>query len=296
MYSDRLVLAETLIAVIESGSFSAAAEQLGISQSTVSRRIAKLQRTLGGQPLFRRGSRWIEPTPKTEAYVRDIRQVISHLDAAAARVRQSPDHPSGLLKISLPPALGRARFLQPLAALVRTYRDLRLQIDLSEQYVDMSEGAFDLVVRIKPMQQTGIDQLLIGECAVRFCASPDYLEGAPVPRVLGDLAAHDFIGLPSLNDQGKLSVAGRDFHFSKDTRPRLTVNDFTAIHDLVLAGHGIGILPDYLIETALASGDLVSCLSDVELRPVQIYLLHPRGLQDAPAIKVAIETLTAAAQ
>ncbi len=294
MYADRLLLAETLIMVLETGSFTLAAEKLGISQSTVSRRIAALEVKLGGKPLFHRGTRTINPSENVRSYIKDIQDVLARLDAADAKIHQQDREPTGILRVSIPPSLGRAKLLHPLANLNRAYPKLRIRIDLSEHYIDLRERAFDLVVRIKPTAQTGVDQIKLGESNMRFVGTPSYFKTRTRPGKLSELKNHAIIGRNAQDEDGTLSIGGKRLNIAHNLRPAISASDITAIYELVRADHGISLLPDYLIIDDLAAGLLVRCVSDFAVPPLEIFALHLRDQRNTPNIKAALETLSQA--
>lgn len=291
MHGDRLILAETLITVLEAGSFTDAAQKLGVSQSTVSRRIAALEEKLGGTPLFHRGTRWIDPTQEAKAYVRDIREVIGHLEAAEAKVRDQDQEPRGTLRISLPPAMGRAKLLAPVARLVQRYPDLSLKIDLSEDYVDLRDGGIDLAVRIRPLEQTGIAVEKIGESRIGLYASTDYLASAPPLDSIVDLSNHQVIGLTSFFEKDMLSLSRKQRRAYSDIRPVILANDLTAIHEMLMDGLGVGFLPQLLIDTDLRRGGLSRCIDSAPIPSIELFALFPYGLRGAPRLEVVLKAL-----
>ncbi len=277
MHDDRLTLAETLITVFETGSFTDAADKIGVSQSTVSRRIAALEEKLGGTPLFHRGTRWIEATQEAKAYVRDVRDIIGLLEAAEARIRDRDAEPKGLLRVSLPPAIGRAKLLTPLTRLVQRYSQLSLKIDFSEDYVDLRDGSVDLAIRIRALEQTGIAVEKIGESPVGVFASPAYLSSAPPLNSIADLTNHRVIGLTSFFEQDVLSLSRKQKRSYADIRPTILANDLTAIRAMLVDGIGVGFLPDYIVSADLNEGSLSQCAERLPLPPIELFALFPYG-------------------
>ena len=292
MHSDRLLLAETLIAVLEAGSFTAAATRLRVSQSTVSRRIAMLERRLGGKPLLIRNAKWIAPTDAAEAYVRDVRLILAQLDAADAAAQETFGEPAGRVRLSLPPALSRAKLVGPLAELQRRNPKLRLSLDHSEQYVDLRDGAYDLLVRIRPLEQTGVEQVRLASSPLIGCATSAYLAQRGTPQSLAELSAHSVIGVASRDGGGLTDPRFRSA--LNDIAPMIETNDVAAAAEMVRMGYGVGILPRYLVEEDLTGGRLLPCLRAVEAQPLNIFALYPRSIREAPRIRAVLKTLKAA--
>lgn len=291
MYGDRLILAETLISVLETGSFSETAVKLGVSQSTVSRRIAALEQKLGSTPLFHRGTRWIDATQEAEVYAQDIRNIFGQLEAAEAKVRDKDQEPSGLLRISLPPALGRTKLAAPLGALPQRYPRITLKISLSEDYVDLRDGTIDLAVRIKSIEQTGIAVEKIGESKLGLYASPDYLKTASPLRSITDLSNHNIIGLTSFFEGDVLNLPRQKRKEFADLRPTVLLDDVTAIYEMVKGGYGVGFMPDYLIGDDLKTKKMVLCTDQLGVPAMEIFALFPHGLRKTPRLLAALGTL-----
>ena len=288
------MLAETLIVVLETGSFTSAAEKLGISQSTVSRRIAALETQLGGKSLINRGTPTIDLAENVKAYVNDIKSILSNLDTADARIKEQDLEPSGLLRISIPPALGRAKLAQPLAKLLQLHPKLKLKIDFSDRYVDLRDREFDLVIRIKPLEQTGVHQIKLGESQLKFVGAPSYFKSCIPPKKITGLKAHTLIGFSSGDENDHLKVGGQKLNFTRNLPLAIFANDISAIYELVRAGYGISLLPDYITSGDLETGSLVRCVNEFNLPPLAIYALFPHDRRGSPNIEVTLETLKTA--
>ncbi len=294
MHGDQLILAETLISVLELGSFTAAAQKLGTSQSTISRRIAALEQKLGGTPLFHRGVRWIEPTQEAKDYVQNIREIIRLLETADSKVRDGDAEPSGVLRLSIPPALGRAKLALPLARLTEQYPKLRLRIDFSEDYVDLRDGTTDLVVRIKPLEQAGISITKIGDSKLGLYASPSYLNTPNPPASMRELTGANIIGLSSFFERDVRNFTGRQKKFFGTLQPKILANDFTAILEMIAGGIGMGFLPDYLASRLVRQGKLVLCPISLNMPMLEIYALYPYSLRDSPRLDCTLKALVKA--
>ena len=135
--------AEAFLAVVDRGGFGAAARELGITQSTVSRRIAALETRIGKR-LVERTTRRVALTEAGLAFANDLRDVLARLADAEGRVQSEGSEPEGLLRVTMPTAYGRTSVLPRLAALARRYPRLRFELDLSDRYVDILEEGYDL--------------------------------------------------------------------------------------------------------------------------------------------------------
>ena len=193
----------------------------------------------------------------------------------------------------MPPALGRAKFIQPLAGLLKRYPLLSLEFDLSEGYVDFSQSNTDLAIRIRPSKQSGIAQNLITKSPLRYVAATSYLEGLPRPKAVSELEQHTFIGLKSQAERARLLVGSSAAENAITAASRLITNDVSAILHLVRSGLGIGILPDFLADEGLEDGSLQQLFPERNLGALEIFALHPSGLKQSPKLKAGLAALRA---
>ncbi|GAB5482600.1 MAG: LysR family transcriptional regulator [Parasphingorhabdus sp.] len=292
MHNDRLLLGETLLAVLEVGSFSEAAGVLGVGQSTVSRRIAALEQRLGGISLFRRGTRWIEPTLEAEAYAQSVREAFAQLEAAEARIADTSPEPRGVLRISLPPALGRAKFAIPLARLADKHPELSLKLDFSEGYVDLRESQVDIAIRLRSFEQTGLIAEKLGESTIGVFASPGYLAAAGAElKSLANLAHHRIIGLSSFFDDKRPRRPRPGRSAMTTLRPWILSNDLAAIRLMIVEGAGVGFLPDYLVAEDVRIGALIRCGFSPPIEAIEIIAMYPYGLRGSPRIEAALSAI-----
>jgi DNA-binding transcriptional LysR family regulator len=291
MYSNRIMLAETLNVIAETRSFSRAGERLGLSQSTISRRMAALEERLGGMALFHRQTRKLELTDAAKRYLISFRDLLVQFDSLETSLLSSDQRVSGKLRISLPPALGRSRLLVPLARLGVEHPDLRLWFELSESYVDFRDRVVDLAVRLRPLEQSGISQVVLGQCRFHFVASPEYLALQGAPQKMADLQGHSIIGLGTYDNSNSFAASNGGLAALADIEATFVANDVAALFELVLSGLGITLLPDYLVTTALLEGRLVEVLHGYAPSPMTVYGLFPHALRDSVTIKLALACL-----
>ena len=296
MNPNKLLLIETLIEVIDSGSFSAAADKLGVSQSTVSRRIANLEDNLGGEPLFKRSSRWIEPTPKTTYYVENVRALLRQFDELESHAKEQEQEIKGDLIISMPPSLGRAKLLSVLVDQFGKHPGIQCQFDLSERYIDFSQSNVDIAVRIQPSKQTGISQTVLANTKLVLCASPSYLTDYGTPRTVKELANHEMIGLTSMVEHRKVRSGESTISDLYAVKPKVVLNDVSGCHQLIQDGAGIGLIPDFLTTDSIQAGELVELLTTIKRPSYKTYALYPWGLKDTKKIQLALAALKSAFQ
>ena len=296
MYSDRILLVETLIAVVETGSFSLAAKQLGISQSTVSRRIAALEQKLKGKPIIRRGSRWLELTERAQQYVTQIKSILSQLDSAEALLQSHDDKVEGLLRISTLPALGSMHLIPALAKLHTDYPKLILRIHYVDETISVKEEPFDIAIRMTPSQQSDVDSVELGYCRLQMCASKKYIQKHGMPENVKELKNHVVIAHTSQADQKTLKISGKRLQLPRSLKPSIFTDDFRTIHQMIKLHAGISLLPDYLIQKDLDSGLLQTFNMGLSIEPFSIYACYRRDLKNSAKINVTLDRLKKAIQ
>jgi DNA-binding transcriptional LysR family regulator len=282
--------AEAFLAVVDRGGFGAAARELGITQSTVSRRIAALETRIGKR-LVERTTRRVALTEAGLAFANDLRDVLARLADAEGRVQSEGSEPEGLLRVTMPTAYGRTSVLPRLAALSRRYPRLRFEIDLSDRYVDILEEGYDLAIRIAEPTQSGLVSERIDRFTLHVCASPDYVaKHAPVERPQ-DLAAHACIVQRTYAPRSKWRFEWSGDLVEIEIAPRIVVSDMMAVQSLVLQGTGIAILPSFLARDDLASGKLVEVLGEAGLPAIDVFATFPHHRASLSKIRVLIEEL-----
>src|SRR3954451_16643593 len=189
---DRIDCFRAFVRSLEGGSFSAAAKELGIGQPTVSKRIALLEAEFATQ-LFVRTTRKLRPTPEALRIYDLARQILGNFDLAKASVEEASPRPSGTFLLGLPSSFGRRYMMPIIAEYVRTYPEVRVDVRLSERFVNLVEEGVELALRIGQLQSSTLVARRLGMIRRYLVATPTYLHGRPLPRTPEDLAAHHCI-------------------------------------------------------------------------------------------------------
>lgn len=250
-----------LVAVVDQGGFTAAADILGVSTSYVSRRVKALEDRLGVR-LLERTTRQVRPTAVGQAYYDRVAPLLEGLDEAARAAASLRSEPKGTLRLAAPAAFGR-RYLAPaLASFSARFPDLRIEVSYSDRTVDLVSDPYDLALRGGAV----IDDHLIARRLMRFrgvcVASPAYLERAGTPRTPADLRDH-----ACLVNHGLRTMPGWVFHESGasvrvEVDGPLRCDDGDALVSAAEAGMGIVYEPDFLVAPALARGSVVPLLTE----------------------------------
>ncbi|CAN7585489.1 LysR family transcriptional regulator [Caballeronia sp. LjRoot29] len=267
-----------LSAIVDSGSFAAASEALDMSQSGVSRSVARLEARLGIR-LFDRTTRSVKLTDEGRRFYEQIVPLLSGLEEAAASASQGASAVRGRLRVNIDPFFSRL-FLGPrLGAFVEKHPDLQLDLITRDQLGDMVADGFDLAVRFgQPRESTLIARKLL-ETRVITVASPAYIKKHGRPFAPVDLEREPHTCIQFRNPE-----TGRpfqwEFHRGKKkilvaARGRLTANDVGTMHGVCLAGHGIAQVLALGTEQLLASGRLIDLFPDWPDETFPLYAAYP---------------------
>ncbi len=284
------------VRVVESGSFSAAARQLGTTPSAVSKQIARLEAALATR-LLERSTRKLRLTDGgREAYQR-CRQLAAAARSVMEMSGQSGDEPEGLLRVSVPKAVGY-RLLHPhIPSFLRRYPRVDVQLLLDDGEVDLIDGNVDLAIRVTDQPPAGLAGRPWRPIRHRVCATPAYLARNGAPTHPRELAGHSCICLSEDSFHSRWRFRRGDEELSVPVRGRYMANHSAIRLEAVLADLGIGSLPDFVAEAALAAGDIVETLPEWTFLASYhgtAWLLYSPGRYRASRLRVFIDHLLAA--
>lgn len=269
---------EIFCTIVEAGNFTQAANQLGITPAAVSRAVARHEAALG-VPLFRRNTRIVKLTDAGQLYFEQCRQALSLIDEAERSLSQQQVEPRGLVRISVPTTYGHCRVLPLVQDFLERHPEVRLEVDISDENVDLVKDGFDLAVRRGKLDDSGLIAHKLEDAAAGVFASPGYLERRGRPREPAELARHRCIAfvLPSTGraipwrfrarDGSKLIIApGNTLRVAGDFLGCVT-----------LARQGAGLVQAYrfIVEEDVRRGDLVEVLRPFTAGSSPFSLLQP---------------------
>ncbi len=293
--NDLLIFAR----VAEAGSFSRAAERLGLPKSTVSRRIALLEEQIG-ERLLLRTTRRLSLTEFGHGLLEHARQIAAEVDAVASLAQHRQARPSGRLRISMPSDFANLLLVDMLAAFAALHPAISLDIDLSPRRVDLIGENFDLALRMGELPD---DATLAARRIALFpgglYAAPDYLAERGVPAAPDDLIHHDALCLLGRNGEPQAWTLRRDDArweglAPADIHPRISANSPEFLVRLACAGSGIAAVADYFAATHMRRGELRRVLPDWRLPATTAWAIFP-GRRLMPAKTRAFLDMLAAA-
>jgi DNA-binding transcriptional LysR family regulator len=275
---DQLTAIAVFSAVVETRSFTAAGERLGISKSHVSEQIARLERHLATR-LFHRNTRRVTPTDEALALYRECAPSLAQTELAATGALDRASEPAGVLRIGAPLWFAQLRLMPLLPELLQSQPRLHVDLVVSDHIDDLVEGRVDVAIHISEARQPGPIARKLGVDRVALCASPDYLRRAGRPLHPNELAAHDCLVHAQLGR--------RDVH----SRSRFAASELVLLRDAALAGLGVAALPRSLIEPELARGALVQILPDFAQPALGVYAVYLDRSQLPRRVRVFLDFL-----
>lgn len=281
---------KTFHAAAETGSLTAAAEKLNISQSAVSRQIASLEDRLN-TPLFHRHARGLTLTEQGHILYRTAHDMAHKVALAQAQVIDSRGKPQGKLRVSTPISLGSNWLMSVLPEFMQAYPEIDLQIILEDEEHDLSAMDVDCALRPWPTTEGDVIERRLGTISQSLYASDLYLARKGAPSSLDDLDNHDIIAFGDLmpkrlHSTNWVLTAGRDAENPR--KPIIELNNLHGIMRAAEAGLGIVGIPDYMTSM---SRRLVKVLPQVRGEAFDVHFVYPSELRGSVKAKVFREFL-----
>jgi molybdate transport repressor ModE-like protein len=289
---DRFTGMRVFQRVAATGSLSAAARSLGMSQTMATKHVAALEARLGVE-LVHRSTRRLTLTEAGRRYLESVDRILAAVEEAESGAEAQQASVSGTLRVAAPVSFG-VRWIAPLVAeFVNAHPGVAVDLDLSDRYVDLIEDGFDLAVRIGRMQDSAMIARRIAPCRLRVAAAPDYLRRRGRPQTVNDLSRHACLTYTL----GRMQAPGR-WLFGPDGRIGVAVsgpvraNNGDALLAAAIAGEGLVYEPTFILHDALRTGALVAV--DLDEPPTDlpgIYAVQPGHRLAAAKVRAFIDLL-----
>jgi DNA-binding transcriptional LysR family regulator len=276
--------------VLELGSFSAAARQLGLSKAAVSKQISELEAYLGAT-LIHRTTRRLHPTDAGQAYFESAVGLLDELEAADAAVRHLQSEPAGTLRISVPSAFAQNCLSAMLAELGRRHPKLTVAVEATDRLVDLVEEGFDAAIRIRAtLPDSTLIAKRIRQIPIHVVAAPSYLKAHGTPQKPEDLSRHNcFIySLSSRPFEWRFKGQGSGSRHVK-VRGTIHANHGHLLLEPLRDGAGIAMLPEFLLSQDLEKGTIVPILTKFPVDPVTLFVVYPPSRHSSPKIRALVD-------
>ena len=276
---------QLFLRIAKLGSVSAAARDLSLSPASASARLAKLEEEVAFR-LFNRTTRAVSLTTDGAEFLPYAQQALETLDTGLGAVSGQGAQAKGLLRMAMPGSFGRMHIMPALAAYQERHPLVSLDLRLSDEVLDVVEGAYDLVIRNAPLEDSSLVARKLAADQRLLVASPAYLEAHGAPTVPDDLKDHQCV---ILADRNKWAFENEQ---SISTPRSIVVNDGEALRTLIESGMGIGIQSLWIASQQLRSGRLVQVLPSFPLvTQSAIWALYPSNRIVAPKVRAMIDFL-----
>lgn len=266
---------QNFVRLVEAGSISKAADQLGVAKSGVSRRLVDLESRLGVR-LLNRTTRRSSLTEAGQAYYQRAAKILADVAELDASTSDADASLVGKLRLAAPLSFGLCHLSPAIDEFIRAHPDLEFQIDFSDRQIDLVEQGVDLAIRIAALGDSTLQARRICPIRILMCASPGYLEQYGRPATPDDLKNHRLLqyDLGAGSDM-KLSGQGGSVQVIP-TNPHISANNGDFLRDMAIAGHGIILTPSFIAWEAVAAGDLEMILSDFCPPQRSAYAVYPQ--------------------
>lgn len=279
--------AAVFVKVVQAGSFSAAARLLGMPTSTVSNRVASLEKRLG-VTLLQRTTRQLKLTKAGELYYEHASTGLAHMLDAESVVTESIGEPRGVLRVTAPADLGD-QLLSHIAQQVRHhYPKVSIDMLLVDRYVDLIAEGVDVAIRTGALRDSSLIAKYAGVAQWVPIASPDYLKTAPLLDMPQALRHHRCLQFTPLG-RDSWTLKGETGSVTVPMTGQVQVNDIRVIRALAQAGEGIALLPLYLCKEDCAENRLVRVLPEWYAKADPVHLVYPRQRFMAPKLRAFID-------
>lgn len=279
--------AEIFVAVVEAGSFSAAARALKLSKSHVSRQVSRLENRLGTQ-LLQRTTRKLALTQTGAVYFEQCRDLVNQLSELESAIIDTHEKPMGTLRMTVAGAFGELYVAPAAAEFMRRYPDINIVLDFTSRVVDLVSEGYDLAIRAGVLKDSSLIARRIAERRLLVCASRDYLSRHGQPLHLSDLRRHNCLvgSLPSwrFRDQN-------GHHIDLKIQGSWRSNNGYAL--LAAARKGIGLvqLPEFYVHDDIAAGRLLPVLEKHQPTDTAVWAIYPSNKHLSPKVSLFIDHL-----
>lgn len=277
--------------VVDTGGFSAAARDLGLTPSAVSRQIGNLEDRLGAR-LLNRSTRRVSLTEVGKEFHERCREIARSVEDAEALVASRLDHPQGTLRISATSAFAKAQLLPILPLFLAENPDLKLSLELTDREIDLIGEQIDVAIRFtEQISDTSMVARKLASNQRIFCAAPDYIKRHGQPKKPEDLADHNCLRLSTVEKFNNWQLNDGHSNVARRITGNFETNSSDALFHAALDGLGIAKLSTYLCNEALDDGRLVRVLPDYAEDASDVLAIYPNRRNLSPNVRAFVDFL-----
>ncbi|MFJ7795676.1 LysR family transcriptional regulator [Pseudomonas sp. NPDC096950] len=287
---DTLEAMSMFMRVVERGSFSAVARELGLSQPTISKQIGALEKRLGGQ-LFARSTRNLSLTDEGQRYYEHCRQILAAVDNAEHSFQTGQERVAGPLRIGSSGSFGRIQIAPRLHGFLQQHPEVTIDLQLSDENVDLVSEGIDVAVRIGGLKDSSLIARQIGLTRRRVFAAPAYLEQHGVPATPDDLSAHNCLVFNQLEHFDNWGFEHDGQWRTVQVKGNVRSNNSESIRQMVLSGLGLSLSPSWLFREDLQAGRVVAVLDGYMPSSLPIHAVSPPDRRQSARVRAFTDYL-----
>ena len=287
---DKLQSIRAFTKVVQHGSFAAAARDMRLSRSAISKYVIDLEQDLSTQLLVRT-TRSASPTENGQAYYERCVEILAGLEEADLAVTRLQAEPRGILRVNAPMSFGTLHLGRAIADFMEKYPDLKIQLVLSDQQIDPVQEGFDLTLRIADLPSSSMIARKIAPALRVICASPAYLERRGMPKHPDELRQHDCLAYGHLATGNQWKLTGPDGDHWIHIPWKLCTNNAEVLRDAAVKGHGIALLPTFIAGADLQKGSLRTILVEYKAPDISVYAVYSQTRHLSVKVRVFVDFL-----
>jgi DNA-binding transcriptional LysR family regulator len=287
---DNLGAMQAFVKVIECGGFSAAARELRLSKSAVSKQVARLENRLQAR-LLNRTTRRLSPTEVGITFYQHCQRILAEVEEAETAVLRLHREPRGVLRLNAPVSFGASHVAPALPDLMRRHPELKVDMVLNDRLVDLVDEGFDLAIRIADLPDSSLVARKLAPNRLVACASPAYWRVHGVPSHPNDLKAHNCLVYAYLLTNDAWVFRGPDGPLSVRITGNLSANNGDALRAALVEGLGVTVIPSFIVGADLAAGRLQAVLEDYEDPESSIFAVYPHNRHLSAKVRVFVDFL-----
>ena len=289
---DRLTSMAVFVRVVELGGFAAAAAEAGLSATMVGKHVRALEARFGAR-LLNRTTRRHSLTEIGKHYYDRCKALLAEVDAAEASVGALRAAPRGTLRVTAPVSFGTRRLAPALADFMRRFPDVDVDLSLSDRIVDLVDEGFEAAIRIGSLADSRLVARALAPYRSVLCAAPAYVRRRGLPHAPGDLAGHDCLAFSQSARRGRWRFVRGGEERSVQFVPKLLANSGEALRQAALAGCGVLLQAEILVEEDIARRRLVRLLPGWTVRERPMHLVYVGDRLATPKLRCFVEFVVA---
>ena len=277
--------------VVDAGTISGAAKEMGQPKSTISRRMKLLEEELGVR-LLQRTTRSLKLTELGAVFYERCKRVQAEAEEAERSVSAGQEVPRGILRITAPAETGVTRMGTLIAEYTKKYPEVRVTMDLSNRFVDLIEEGYDLAIRAGELEDSTMVARRLGSTRLVVCSSPGYLRANTAPETPYELKNHPLALYSNTLQKHTFHFRGPQGIASIQVEPQHCANSLMVLRDMVKSGYGITLLPESHTHSDVLEGRLVLLLEEWKLPENGVFAIYPSPRHLTPKVKSFIDFLS----